>query len=181
MVRLISKSLNSPVCFPDSPEMHRPPPSLQGTTKGESGSSRIQVRRLGRESGAGKEALPQLVVTIVDAINSGALDPKKKFRNSKGEEVEAQHYILEEYSNEEGRKLSHERTALGKKTAASKIQQIIKAAKQKAPDGQPEFNFRGAIARAMEARNALLQQNSKAKLKPGVRYVCVYRSHAVEE
>ena len=93
------------------------------------------------------------------------------------DQVEAQHYILEEYSNEEGRKLSHEHTAIGKKTAASKIQQVIKAAKQKAPDGQPEFNFRGAIARAMEARNALLLQNSKAKLKPAFdTYVSIART-----
>ncbi len=125
-----------------------------------------QIRRLGRESGAGREALPNLVVAIVDGINTGALNPSKEFRNERGEKVAVEHWILEQYSNEEGKKLAHERTSLGKRTAASKIKQIIKAARQKAPEGQPEFNFRGAIDRAIEVRASLVEKNSKANMKP---------------
>lgn len=84
-----------------------------------------QITKLGEEAALGLDALPKLAHAVVRGSADGVIVLSDKYKDLKGKECDAAHYIYERYAAGQSKKAIHEHSAGGFKGNVSKLRQLI--------------------------------------------------------
>lgn len=111
------------------------------------------VRELGRDSAAGKDALPNLAVAFARAVYDGVVETKA---DQHGDDAAAR--VFKTYAASEGKKKVHDRTESGLKANISKLRQI-----QKASELRSKLDFVDVLNRAHTIRQTAIDDDIDVK------------------
>lgn len=84
-----------------------------------------KVDKLGQEAALGLDALPKLAHAVVAGAADGVIVLTDKYKDMKGKECDAAHFLYERYATNQSKKAIHEHSSGGFKGNVSKLRQLI--------------------------------------------------------